>query len=599
MATRACAECSLRLPKLAFSTAQLKKGATSSRCLACVASSQLVHHGFFCNASGVQPIVGPRYHLAGWDIDLCEAEFEKLDGQDQWRFEKITEVDESEGVAEHPPEALLAALFAADSGALALPSTSTFEPLLPVAINVPLTPTAATAFASHTAFEVPREPSAAGVGSAGTVGVHRFCVNDKALLNEGLKSWALSKEAQASVASAADDDEKVVGVSVSNRGGFQSAPDIFIRMPSPSPELERENFAGRRHCRELHLLASVAIDEINGVVGALPAAEQLAASERGDETIRNDALAWLNVCHRALHPTCPQTCSHSRTGLRGAQSIGTESPANGCALRVPQVNRASDLNLMHIHAPDRWSATYYVDGGEEFSDSAGSHDGNLILRSGGKPRPTAPGATTAPLASHSFMAIPPVAGTLWIFPGWMPHRVIGMTSHAAVLEPAPEAAAEAAKAAEVSLGPPPSLPSSSLPLALPPPLPPPAQGQQSRALSKPRISVAINFLDAALEASTTPTTRDDANALGRMESELHRQLTPRKLSELRSWEAEYKHEQPSVYRAIVRDLHARVTEVLASRATRLWYSRTTRGVYAPPTTAAERIEMASGTCDDC
>ena len=37
-----------------------------------------VHLGIICDASGMNPIVGPRYHLAGENYDLCKAEYDKL-----------------------------------------------------------------------------------------------------------------------------------------------------------------------------------------------------------------------------------------------------------------------------------------------------------------------------------------------------------------------------------------------------------------------------------------------------------------------------------------------------------------------------------------
>jgi hypothetical protein len=51
-----------------------------------------IHYGFTCDASGIRPIVGPRYHKRGTNYDLCEAEFLKLEKDDQTVFEKIDEV---------------------------------------------------------------------------------------------------------------------------------------------------------------------------------------------------------------------------------------------------------------------------------------------------------------------------------------------------------------------------------------------------------------------------------------------------------------------------------------------------------------------------
>jgi len=48
-----------------------------------------VHHGVTCDASGMSPIVGTRYHLPGQDYDLCEQEFAKLDADARAPFVKI------------------------------------------------------------------------------------------------------------------------------------------------------------------------------------------------------------------------------------------------------------------------------------------------------------------------------------------------------------------------------------------------------------------------------------------------------------------------------------------------------------------------------
>ena len=47
------------------------------------------HPNVVCDRSGMQPIVGTRYHLKGEDYDLCEAEFNKLSGKEKGTFEAI------------------------------------------------------------------------------------------------------------------------------------------------------------------------------------------------------------------------------------------------------------------------------------------------------------------------------------------------------------------------------------------------------------------------------------------------------------------------------------------------------------------------------
>jgi len=52
-------------------------------------ASDVVHHGVECDISGMNPVVGPRYHKIGCDYDLCEAEFCKLDKCAKRAFERI------------------------------------------------------------------------------------------------------------------------------------------------------------------------------------------------------------------------------------------------------------------------------------------------------------------------------------------------------------------------------------------------------------------------------------------------------------------------------------------------------------------------------
>jgi hypothetical protein len=64
-----------------------------------------VHEGVTCDKSGVNPIVGNRYHLVGHNYDLCEAEFEKLPEKEKALFKKIPPpgaVDNSATVGFHP-----------------------------------------------------------------------------------------------------------------------------------------------------------------------------------------------------------------------------------------------------------------------------------------------------------------------------------------------------------------------------------------------------------------------------------------------------------------------------------------------------------------
>jgi len=48
-----------------------------------------IHVGVECDASGMHPIVGPRFNKKGMDYDLCEAEFAKLDEAERGQYLRI------------------------------------------------------------------------------------------------------------------------------------------------------------------------------------------------------------------------------------------------------------------------------------------------------------------------------------------------------------------------------------------------------------------------------------------------------------------------------------------------------------------------------
>ena len=56
-------------------------------------ASPAVHHGVSCDRSGMNPIVGTRYHLPGTTgqsgSNLCQAEWDKLPPQEQATYERI------------------------------------------------------------------------------------------------------------------------------------------------------------------------------------------------------------------------------------------------------------------------------------------------------------------------------------------------------------------------------------------------------------------------------------------------------------------------------------------------------------------------------
>ena len=80
------------------------------------------------------------------------------------------------------------------------------------------------------------------------------------------------------------------------------------------------------------------------------------------------------------------------------------------------VNRSSDLNFMHTHDLERWSAVYFVAEGEGWNEE--SNGGRLLFRGGRT-------AASTFEESHSYLAVPPAPSTLWLFPGSVPHAVLG------------------------------------------------------------------------------------------------------------------------------------------------------------------------------
>jgi len=152
----------------------------------------------------------------------------------------------------------------------------------------------------------------------------------------------------------------------------------------------------------------------------------------------------------------------------GGSSIG------GSAHRAPQglarsnslhsltawlnVNRGMDYNVMHTHPSRRWSGVYYVSQGDAPTASAATAGaatagaatasqptdegvpttvkatgksaswegegtrGHLVFRAGPVQRSA---EAAAPQASHSYFSVPPVPGTLLLFPGGLPHTVMG------------------------------------------------------------------------------------------------------------------------------------------------------------------------------
>jgi len=57
--------------------------------------SEAVHRYIVCDKSGMNPIRGTRYHLAGCNYDLCEAEFNKVADEEKVNFVVIERCGDS------------------------------------------------------------------------------------------------------------------------------------------------------------------------------------------------------------------------------------------------------------------------------------------------------------------------------------------------------------------------------------------------------------------------------------------------------------------------------------------------------------------------
>jgi len=289
----------------------------------------------------------------------------------------------------------------AGRGSMMLPATSTFEPLLPRATNVMLSGAAAKKLSTHTTYELPceyvGEPQLFDV-------VHRFTVQRRVALplNERLTKLAERKHqravsCEARLVHTPPGPGSDAGVVKTNKGGYQSYHDLF---EDSSPKA----------CRELRDLVSVALSEI--VALEIDATGQ-ASSYPGDEACLQPGLGELHASYAWLN-----------------------------------VNRPSDWNAVHQHDVERWSAVYFVSDGEPNAPGFPCPEsGHMIFRCGPKPLPLPaqlPGGMPAGIdasasslgaCSHSYMAVAPLPGSMWIFPGSLPHAVMHTVLPCGVNEP--------------------------------------------------------------------------------------------------------------------------------------------------------------------
>jgi len=359
----------------------------------------------------------------------------------------------------HEEHWLQVELLAIGSTLLQIDEGSSFEPLWARPKAVPLLQ--GSPFSEHITLPLPcdhgtRSSEAHPVAPGLVDTVHRFVLRPNLAqeLNEELTDYALNKETLADIVlfewsgreenmalkgsdwvdawlKDGSKDSYDAGVRRTNVGGYQSHPDAF-HDAKEGEDTEDVQWG----CRQLHRICSEAVDAL---------ASQCCTSEDGDASPHrpgdlHSASAWINV------------------------------------------NRGDSFNTMHIHDVGLWSAVYFVaDGeageereGEESTAEAGcaspseEQAGNspttdqtsprgrkgigkhLILRGGAQqPCTTADehslvgtdkalaneskvpegwlGLAEAPTgpASHCYLAVPPVPGTLWVFPGSVPHCVLG------------------------------------------------------------------------------------------------------------------------------------------------------------------------------
>ena len=349
---------------------------------------------------------------------------------------------------------LRTALLASDHASLALPESATFERLDAKGVGVPLIDARALeTCVGHTSYLVPCDTQSvlpATVGPSATTTstsplvetVHCFQLLPSVAtpLNRGLRAWAEARERLANEEAHRRTEDFIAGpgshagLRLSNIGGFASWQDVFASPtthdedaePSSASMEERE---GRQQARRLHAIVSMAIDLASSppspaacgggnAVGSSSSAraDEAPGRERASGVMREEQAAKHNgVCD----------------GLREQGLHAMTAWLN--------VNRGRDYNEMHVHPPELWSAVYYVAAGE--SDRACStYDGDATaVSSAGASDGHGHGDATAAcaghmifragradgLSGHTYFPVAPVPGALWLFPGRMPHMVMG------------------------------------------------------------------------------------------------------------------------------------------------------------------------------
>mmetsp|Transcript_30955 Transcript_30955/g.80894 ORF Transcript_30955/g.80894 Transcript_30955/m.80894 type:complete len:533 (-) Transcript_30955:4337-5935(-) len=394
---------------------------------------------------------------------------------------------------------------------LSLPELSTFErlPLEPVKLAMPRLCCfgAAQAFDSHASYMLPCDNSLEEHEAC-----HQFVVAQQVAgeLNAGLTSLAYHREnlARAAAMSPPSASSTDAGMQLSNIGGFHSYHDLF---DGPSAQVmadwgrkdeinatERDH---KRHTRMLHAIVSIAVDELTRSGTKVP---------EGAVGQMHSAKAWVNVSRGADFNKLHTHLSERWSAVYYVDAGQHDAPAQGDEKACVEIGDSKTLvtrlvpdgvtdvsgHLIFRTGPQRRSTPC---GAEESAEMPHLSPPSPLLTphvkaTAGASRPDSPPPSDGPPLTqqapktdqetvdsphpHSFIAVPPIAGTLWFFPGRVPHAVLGQSSGA---KHAQRLASDSQNATLLTDIP----PWSGVP-----------EQDGAQASAPARISIAINFLHA-------------------------------------------------------------------------------------------------------
>jgi hypothetical protein len=295
----------------------------------------------------------------------------------------------------------LLALSTTPAASLALPTTTRLKRLPLIASNAALLQ-ADGPFATHTSYELPVDSGALLVDV-----VNRFKLHGRVYepLNIALTAWALERErlhneCKERLVHAEPGRGSHAGQSKTNVGGYQSYPDVFDD-ECISPKSLEDDCPAFCAAREMRRHVSQAMDELGSdVTFELGDEIESQGPDRAAGEV-HPAYAWLNV------------------------------------------NRTGDSNYLHQHDVTKWSAVYYVHGGEPNPEGFPCpNGGKMVFRTGPSQAPRdhaagkyGEGQGSSEHCTHAYMVVPPEPGVLWLFPGSVPHTVIETVLPPGVPEP--------------------------------------------------------------------------------------------------------------------------------------------------------------------